>query len=650
MSGISGIVYLEKREGIEETVRRMCDVQLRRGPDRGRVISNPGVCLGFSYQSFKSDSAAGRSNVPVINGERLTVLLDGELFNGKELAGMLEPAGGKSDIPPDQEILARAWLEWGTGCAAMMKGSFAFVIWDRKTRTLYAARDYFGEKPFFYNLSPGGELTFASEIKGLMRNERVPRDIDLEAIYQFLYEKGFIDPATPLSKVKTLLPGEWLEYRNGRIVMGKHWDVPYFPDKIEDETEAVEGYRKLMIRSIERQLPKDSSSPGILFSGGTDSTLLLGMIKSLTGKKIKTFTIIDGMAQEELLYSRKLATRFDTDHTEIRLSPEKISASLSDLILSYDTPGVGILQAFYGSRTAGEHGVKVLFTGFGVEPTLEPFWFIPRVQPIEKVLSPLRILPEKVRKNLYDLQLRFLAGRGSRPVRSKFDRIFQILYLYSMYKRGIFRWYSTGFDQKEIGSFFSPGLFSENWESPADNYRNLYKNYAGTGIHDRNCMIMLKRGLTVNAVTKFESAAAMNGVLLRFPFLDQDVTEFALKLSYDLKYRKGYNKYVLRENCRKYVSDDCAEISKYSFKSPMHGWITGALRPVVEKVLSKESIEGRGIFDYPRIKKLVEEFWKGSSGLAWVDIWGFVTLELWLRYHVDRPPDDTARPGNEFLI
>ena len=241
-----------------------------------------------------------------------------------------------------------------------------------------------------------------------------------------------------------------------------------------------------------------------------------------------------------------------------------------------------------------------------------------------------------------------LRNPGSKWKPGKFRRAVSILYYYFMYKRRHFRWYSTGLYPDKIKTLFSKKIDKSGWKIAADGYRSVYRDCPVSEPHDINNRVLLSKGLTVNAVPKFESTAAYNNVLMRFPFLDQDVIDFTLRVSFDLKYRDGRNKFLVRENCRAFVSDECAELGKQDFKPPFRGWITGGLWPLVEGVISREAVEKRGIFDYEVLWPLYERFRKDPSYLPWVDIWAPVTLELWLRMHVDPAPGDTSIPSEVF--
>lgn len=642
MSAISAIAGIDRFEGAEEVVRRMCDVMAVSGSGGAEIKTLRNACFGNNPQLYDRKQVNSGGGIFTDEEGGLTILLDGELYNSAELASEL----GCRDL--DELVIIEAYRRYGKGCLERFRGVFSFIIWDSGRSVLFAARDFFGEKPLFYNIGPGGTITIASAVRGILRNKDVPREIDFEAVSHYLYEKAFILPDTPLKSVKSLVNGGWLEWRAGKTDTGRYWNPPYFPEKIDDAEYAVKKYRDLMLEAIAKRLPKDSSSPGLLYSGGTDSSLILGMMKHVTDREISTFSVTDGMSERDLEYSRALSKRFGTRHTEIRVSAESLRSSLRDLVLTYGTPGVALIHGFFGTKAANAHDVTVAYTGLGVEPTLEPLWYLPYINILEKVFSPFRPLSERSRENIYNFICLTLRNTGSKWGSGKHRKAISILYYYFMYKRGHFRWYSTGLYPDQIKKLFSKKIDRSGWKIAADGYRDVYRDCPVSEPHDINNRVFLSKGLTINAVPKFESAASFNDVLMRFPYLDQDLTEFALKVSFDLKYRNGRNKFLVRENCRAFVSDECADLGKKAFLPPFRDWITEGLWPLIEAVVSRDAVEKRGIFDYDALRPLYERFRKDPSYLPWADIWAPVTLELWLRMHVDPAPGDTSIPSEIF--
>ena len=650
MSAIAALVSSGTLEGAREIVARMNAVQAHRGGEGADVRMLDGAVLGRQLRLYDIPAAHGAGRGETVLGDRTAIAFDGRIFNTTELARELGVRCDPMSSVRDDAIVLRSYERWGRDCVSRLHGNFAFALWDSEKKILLAARDILGEKPLFYHLAPDGELTLASEIKAILRNDRVPRRIDHEAIAQYLFEKAFIQPRTPLVDVLALMPGQRLLWRDGSITLEDFWTVRHDDERITDEGYAIKQYRDTLLGAISERLPRDGSSPGLLYSGGTDSNLLLGMLHRVTDRRIRTYTVIDGMSERDLAYSRRLAQRFGTDHAEIRLGPRRIADNLLDQVWFYNTPGVGAFQAYFSTLAAKEKGTTVAYTGLGVETTLDPPWFISYMSPAERLLSPLRALPESVRTAVYGLSERMLRRAAARCTsRFKLRQTVQMLYSYILFKHGLFPWYGTGYTQKQIESLFSSGIDRTGWVPARETYRELYRACERVGLHERSNCVLLRKGLTINGMPKFEGAAAMNNVLLQFPFLDQKVIEFSLRIPFEFKCRNGFNKYILRENCREFVSDECAELSKQDFAPPFGRWVMGDLRPVVREILSRESIESRGIFDYEKIASVLDELDEGKTALNWIDIWALVTLELWFRLHVDPAPADVSKHSDERL-
>jgi asparagine synthase (glutamine-hydrolysing) len=644
MSAIAGIVKSDANEHLDTTVEAMCRIQSHRGPHGTSVSSLPGACLGRALLALGLGDRAGSAGPVVDKDAMVAVTFDGILFGRDDLARKLGLDDAASES--DGMLVLRSYLKWNSYCAEHLDGIFSFAVWNWKDRVLLAARDRMGEKPFYYHVGPSGELTFASEIKALMKHGRVRRDLDYEAIFHYLHEKGFTSPRTPLAEVSSLQPGYCLEWKNGRITLRPFWDIPHIPEKIDDEERVLATFRELLTGAVRERII-DDAQPGLLFSGGIDSSLLLGMLDSIYPAGIKTFTIVTGSDKLALEFSRSLSLRFGTKHTEIELTAQKIARNLGDLLWYLSTPTVHSILAYFCTSEAQQHGVRSIFSGHMADSIVQSSWLARIAMPAEKLLAPLKLLPRGFRTALYDRGERMLrwTNRTDLPGLS---RHFTLLYLYLRRKRGLSQWYGSRSYPDQIARLFDREINRKGWTSPADIYRDLFPLVGSDAMDERNVYTVIKAGAGPSALINYESIAAAFSMQMQTPFLDQQLVEFARSIDVRLRGKEGSGKYILKKLCSDMVSGECAAQAKAGFILPFDTWLRSDLWPIVEETLSPATIRQRGIFDEGRLTALCREYYEGSADLSWVDIWAFVVLEIWMRLHLDSTPGELSRPSGDW--
>jgi asparagine synthase (glutamine-hydrolysing) len=415
--------------------------------------------------------------------------------------------------------------------------------------------------------------------------------------------------------------------------MGRYWDFPCFEEKIDDERIVLETAKELLTEAVRERL-RSPSSLGLLFSGGTDSSLLLGIIARISNKRIKTYTIIEGLREEQRNMASALALAFGTDHTEIHLTPERVAKTIKEIVWHASLPTVGSLMEHVGATEAYSQGVSVLFSGHMADSVFQAPSLLRYTMPLELMLSPARLLPDAIRTRIYDFGEKIL-----RPVFTGHSAIIPRRFLYPTYlyfrrKRGLFRRYNTGIFPKDARALFHSSIDRSRWRSPADSCRAIYRECPSGRLDERLTYTVVKLFASVNA-TIHESIGAAQSVQIQAPFLDQQLFEFAQRIPFSLKGKGGNEKYIIRELCRIFVSEQCSIQRKAAFTPPFETWLRKDLWHFVEDVLSRESIERRGVFDHQAVAALCARFKEGRSIIGWADIWALVVIEIWLRLHCD---------------
>ena len=376
MSAIAGILSRDTDGDLKEIVKKMCAIQSHRGPDGEGIILKNGVCFGHRKLEVAKSNAI--ISEPVFNEEKSVVITcDASIYNSHELRQDLIKKGCRLESDTDSEVILKLYEESGIKCLEYLRGDFAFALWDEKKNILYLARDRFGVRPLFYYQNKGGSLMFASELKALLKTGMVEKELDLEAIYHYLFYTFFHQPQTPFKNVRSLLPGHYLTYNpnNKNIELFEYWDVPYSDNKIKDEQYLISEGRRILDESIRNRVTK-GASVGVSLSGGLDSSTLAAKIRSF-GFPLKTYTFgFKGEGQElnEFDFARVVAKKIGSDHIEVIMTADDIIKDIEKIIWHFDTPNAGSILSYCLAKTAKEADVNVIFRGDGAHSAFEaPF-------------------------------------------------------------------------------------------------------------------------------------------------------------------------------------------------------------------------------------------------------------------------------------
>ena len=638
MSAIAGIVQREPGPDRSGLVRSMCDLMVHRGPHGIEILPDGPACLGQCTLSCGPSASETRPCGPARSGAGgLSVVWDGEIFNRREL-GRLLGLGGDA---PEAEILGACYRKWGADCARHLDGQFALAIWDARRRALYLARDRLGEKPLYYHLSPAGELVFASEIKAILRDARVPREIDHQAVYYYLFEKAFRLDETPLRSVRALPAGHSLSYRDGRLDVSQYWDIPLVVDKIADEDRALSTARDLFLEAVGERL-ETARRPAVLLSGGIDSCLLVGVAAARARGRCMTVTLVPGAHRQQIDLARSVARRFDTEHVEIGLDAAELRDSFDDFVWSLSKPTPGSICNYFCCRAVAKRGADTAMTGHMADTIFMADWHIAFAHRLDALFSPLARLPEQWRVSVYDRLERAL--RGSLAETAGLRRHLVKLYLYFRRKRGLSFAYGSGLYPEEILCMFEPEFVEPAWGSPADLIRELYHMSGGRNLDDRRIYAVLKTSIGEGALVNYEAVGGAFGLRVHEPFLDQQLIEFSRAIPQALRSKGRGGKYINRRLCEELAAPEYAGQKKDILSLPFARWLREDLDPLVADTLSPDSLRQRGYLRPEAIGRLVERFRGGDPALGWADLLAFVVLEIWLRLHVDPPAERLQRP------
>jgi len=640
MSAIAGILSKDTDDDLKEIVKKMCAIQSHRGPDGEGIILKNGVCFGHRKLEVAKSNAF--INEPVFNEDKtLMITCDASIYNSHELRQDLIKKGCRLESGTDSEVILKLYEEFGITCLEYLRGDFAFALWDGTKDKLYLARDRFGVRPLFYCQNKKGSLLFASELKALIKTGMVEKEIDLEAIYHYLFYTFFHQPQTPLKNVRSLLPGHYLTYNpnDTNTEIFQYWDVPFSDNKITDEQYLVSEGRRILDESIKLRVTK-GASVGVSLSGGLDSSTLAAKIRSF-GFPLKTYTFGfrgEGEELNEFDFARVVAKKIGSDHIEVIMTADDIIKDIDKMIWHFDTPNAGSILSYCLAKTAKEADVNVIFRGDGAhsafEAPVERKFLI-----VNRVLSTLDLLPKQTKLALCRKIGNYLTMLEP-FARNKKGNIAALTRLLSTYFQVI-----TGrknldllFTEKDRRKMFVEHFWEKDpsFKETSEIVLDIMGKALSPHIDEKMVYEEYKR-FSDQALTHISSVNGAFGRENRWPYYDHVFIEFAQKnIPLELKTIFNPNKYLLRKIAEDVLPEETKKRSQRGFAMPFKAWLGKELKAIVEDVFSEQSIRRRGLFNYNALRRVYEKYYQsGGAYVSWRRIWSLVVLELWLRLFYD---------------
>ncbi|HEV3276135.1 MAG TPA: asparagine synthase (glutamine-hydrolyzing) [Terriglobia bacterium] len=623
MCGIAGIVSSEAGGFDADTIHRMCQTIVHRGPDDEGIFFRNGVGLGMRRLSI-IDVAGGHQPVSNEDGT-VWVVYNGEIYNFPELRRELEKRGHRFSTRTDTEVIVHLYEERGADCVHELRGMFAFALYDERRRRLLLARDRLGIKPLHY-AAGGGRLLFGSEIKAILAAAPELAAVDREGLLQYLCYGYIPDPATSFSGIRKLPPGHLLEFENGEARVRQYWDLPaYGTHEPASEEECLQELEHRLAEAVRIRLIADVPL-GALLSGGTDSSTVVALMARASSAPVKTFAI--GFKQEdfnEAPHARKVAERFGTDHHELILEPDVV-ATVESLSRSLEEPFAdsSMLPTYFVSCLARRH-VTVALSGDGGDELFAGYDRY-RVHHDREIFERIpgwlgRLYRERVYPGLpVGLRGRKFAYNASLPWRERYTDMVTFLH-------GLDRGMGLLSDdlRSELGGAADPRdvlLDALDRASAPDQLSRIL--YADT-----------KTYLVGDILTKVDRMSMLTSLEVRVPILDHVFVEWVTGLGSRWKMREGGQKYILRKLAERVgVPREVLERPKQGFALPLVHWIRHELKDMILTLLLERRSLERGYFDGRAVRRLLDEHFQGRRDHS-ACIWLLLMFELWHRNFVD---------------
>ncbi|MBV8955452.1 MAG: asparagine synthase (glutamine-hydrolyzing), partial [Solirubrobacterales bacterium] len=558
------------------------------------------------------------------------VVQNGEILNHLELRAALERDGVRFRTRCDTEVLLHLYLRDGPEFVSQLRGMFALALWDRRERRLVLARDRYGIKPLYYELA-SGRLTFASELKALLRQPSISRDVDIEALHSFLAFNSIPAPLTIFRAARKLPAGHLLLCGPSGVTLRRYArPTPAAGPELRRESAEVlaEELRERLSESVKAHLLADVPV-GVLLSGGVDSSVLAALASRASPRRICTFSIgFKERSFNELDLARQVARRYGTDHHELVVSPQ-ISELLPKLVEAFDEPFAdsSAVPTYLVCQLAAQH-VKVVLSGeggdelFGGYETYAANQLAERIGPAAARLRPLiELLPSSSSRVSLDYRAKRFVRAAALPPLERHH----------------------GF--KEI---FSPSqrerLLAPEWRSPTadplEPWRLRFAETAGAPLLARLQDVDLGIYLADDLLVKTDRMSMVHGLEARVPFLDPVVAELALSLPTELKVRALSKKRLLRRAAVPLVPSAVIKARKRGFSIPAAAWLRGELEPFARELLASDRTRRQGYFEPAFVTALLDEHVARKRDHS-RQLWGLMSFSLWAE-QMERLPSATT--------
>ena len=633
MCGICGKLTFNGSPVEEDLIRQMASVMAHRGPDNDGFYTRQGnVSIGLGHRRLSIIDLSDAGQQPMSNEDKtIWLVFNGEIYNFPLLRKELEVKGHQFSSRTDSETIIHLYEEEGLEAVKKLVGMFAFALWDEKKQLLFLARDPIGIKPLVY-ASSSADITFASEIKAIMQDSKISKDMDWNALGLYLTLNYIPAPYTIFKSIRKLKPGHILVWHKGKVREEKYWDIDKTAPSTSDMANDFESQKEALYTNLDEAVRMQMIADvpvGAFLSGGIDSSVIVGLMARHSSQPVKTYTIgYDDMPFfDETSYAREVAALNQTDHHEIKLNSKEIISIIPDVLNSLDEPfgDSSALPTFIVSRETARD-VKVAISGDGGDELFAGY----RMYRGESWFSKYRRIPSFIRRKL--IEPFFLSLPDSRDS------------AVSEYIRRSKKFFRGTKDLFEDRFFAWNQIFSEEFRY------NLLRNTEGID-HDLGKKIIsrrlnernddsinrmlyadLKESLPGDMLRKVDAMSMAHSLEVRVPLLDHRVCEIAFSMGGDWKIRNGKSKYIFMETFKDILPKSLHKRPKWGFEIPISKWLKSDLRYLIDENLSEKRITERGIFHYPVIKRLIDDLISNRSDTSW-QLWNLIVFQAWLKQY-----------------
>ncbi len=620
MCGIAGI--LNNRAPVKRTDLEHMNLRLKhRGPDEDGFFLEGRI--GLAMRRLRVIDLAGGAQPMANEDGTCRVVFNGEIYNYLNIREDLISRGHHLSSQSDTETIVHLYEDYGANCVDHLNGMFAFAIHDSRDDSVLLARDRIGIKPLYY-AETGQGLVFGSEIKAILAHPDVSRELDPNALDEYLTFKFVPAPRTIYKAIRKLPPGHQLKWREGQCLIESYWSLSFEKKDPRSDQDLVDDFETRFTESVRSQMLSDVPL-GAFLSGGLDSSLIVSTMAELSDRPIETFSIgFDEASYNELDHARTVAESFGTHHHELVVRPD-VSSLFERVVRQFDEPfgDSSAIATYLVSKLAREH-VTVALSGTGADELFagyERYWAVP-------LSTPLRKMPTVIHRGLASLFDTLPTGHAKRSLISRISRFLQSQGM-DTFERHV-RIISL-FDTEARAQLYTKDFVARlEGCSPLDALKTHFDDKKPIHELDRLLGLDTKTLLPDDYLTKDDRMSMATSLELRVPFLDHTLVEFAAACPVHLKLRRLKTKVLLRRIAAGRIPKSILSRPKHGFEVPIAQWIGTDLSDFVNDLLLSDNSRLNAFLKPRFIRNLVSQHRSGVKNNS-REIWSLMSLEMWLQ-------------------
>lgn len=623
MCGIVGILRRDRQPVDRGLLKAMTDTLAHRGPD-GEGMYLVGA-VGLGHRRLAIIDVEGGTQPMASEDGSAWISYNGEVYNFRELRTELKALGHQFRTSSDTEVVLAAYRSWGPECVRKLRGMFAFAIWDSARRQLLLARDRLGIKPLVYAWD-GRSLRFASEIKAILEDPAVPRELDRDALLEYFTYLSVPAPRTIFRGIEKLPPASYLlcSLDRGEPEIHRYWDLDMTPNHGLREAEWIESLDHSLREAVRSHLVSDVPV-GAFLSGGLDSSSVVAYMAQASAGRIKTFSIgFDEAEFDELTYARQVAARYGTDHFEMVVKPD-VMGVLPRLTQQFDEPfgDASAVPTYCVARITRDH-VTVALSGDGGDESFAGYRRYAEAMTWHRRMD---VPPLSVAKPL----LRLVAA--ALPARARGHDFIEVLGL-----DPLTRYHRMMSHQRpsSLAALLAPDVAAS---TTARIRPDEFVRLAGKGTTKDYLSTLqyldIQQYLPEDILTKVDRTTMLTSLEARVPLLDHVLLEHVATMPSGLKFRDGVGKYILKQVMRPHLPGDILSRRKMGFGVPLAKWFRKDLRDFTRGILSEPRTRQRGVLNPETVESLFQRHLSGHRDYS-AQLWSIICFELWCRTWWDR--------------
>ena len=620
MCGIAGFTHFSGNMGDLTTLKRMGESIIHRGPDAGKEYLDDYVGLAHRRLAIIDLSELGVQPMVSHDG-RYIIAFNGEIYNFLSLREELVNEGYPFKSHSDTEVILALFARDGLAMLDSINGMFAFALWDTQTKKLLIARDRMGKKPLYY-LRTNTQFAFASEIKALLTLPNVPKNIRLDAVYDFFAYQYVPDPKTIFNDIHKLAPGHYMWVSEQGIDIQQYWDVSFKHTTSSNETELTEQLLKLATERTKDRMVSDVPL-GAFLSGGIDSSGVVAMMATNSQTPVKTCSIgFDDKKFNETEFAREVADKYHTEHFEFTVH-QNVADNLEKIVSYFDEPFAdpSLVPTYFVSELARAQ-VTVAIAGDGGDEVFAGY----EKYSTDDLENRLRQkFPPFIRRSVFP-KLANIFAKSEHPLFRKAKTLLTSLSL-----------------EPAMGFYLTNAqLEDRQWQKLAKaevkqklgNYHpskitlDAYDKADGPDHLAKILYTDMKTYLPGGILVKVDRMSMANSLEVRAPLLDKDIVEFSATLPSALKFKQGEKKYILKQAFKPLLPDGILYRKKMGFSVPLASWLRVEIKSLAEEYLFTKSSGIQQFFDMQVVQELWDQHQSQKADHATV-LWSMLMFQMW---------------------